>query len=266
MSKLISRLWLSSALSLVAMPMAYAQEAAPVAEEESADSADGGDTILVLGTRRKDRSVTDSSVAIDIISTEQIATTGYTDVNDALRTLVPAFNAQRLQGNDGSSFVRPITLRGSPADHVLLLMNGKRRHRAAIVQIGTGHASTSGSQGQDFNVIPPIALANVEVLRDGASAQYGSDAIAGVINLDLKRAKSGGSIMGQVGQYYQSGGRTYDLQGHIAVPVGDNAYFNIAAQYTDQAKAYARKASHAGAVALRAAGVTRVPAPPRRQS
>ena len=262
MSKLISRLWLSSALSMVAMPVAYAQEAPSVAEEESAEAADSNDAILVLGTRRKDRSVTESSVAIDIISTEQIATTGYTDVNDALRTLVPAFNAQRLQGNDGSSFVRPITLRGSPADHVLLLMNGKRRHRASIVQIGTGHASTSGSQGQDFNVIPPIALANVEVLRDGASAQYGSDAIAGVINLDLKRAKSGGSIMAQAGQYYQSGGRTYDLQGHIAVPVGDNAYFNLAAQYTDQAKAYARAAVHEGAAALRAAGVPGVPAHP----
>lgn len=261
MSKLISRLLLSSALSMAATPMAFAQQA-PVVEEESAESADSGDAILVLGTRRKDRSVTDSSVAIDIISTEQIATTGYTDVNDALRTLVPAFNAQRLQGNDGSSFVRPITLRGSPADHVLLLMNGKRRHRAAIVQIGTGHASTSGSQGQDFNVIPPIALANVEVLRDGASAQYGSDAIAGVINLDLKRAKSGGSIMAQAGQYYESGGRTYDLQGHIAVPVGDNAYFNLAAQYTDQAKAYARAAVHEGAAALRAANVPGVPAHP----
>lgn len=262
MSKLISRLWLSTALSMVVTPMAYAQETAPVSEEQGAESAEDGDAILVLGTRRKDRSVTDSSVAIDIISTEQIATTGYTDVNDALRTLVPAFNAQRLQGNDGSSFVRPITLRGSPADHVLLLMNGKRRHRASIVQIGTGHASTSGSQGQDFNVIPPIALANVEVLRDGASAQYGSDAIAGVINLDLKRAKSGGSIMAQAGQYYQSGGRTYDLQGHIAVPVGDNAYFNLAAQYTDQAKAYARAAVHEGAAALRAAGVPGVPAHP----
>ena len=161
MSKFISRLLLSSALSMVATPMAYAQQAPAGTDAESRDAEDSGDAILVLGTRRKDRSVTDSSVAIDVISTEQIATTGYTDVNDALRTLVPAFNAQRLQGNDGSSFVRPITLRGSPADHVLLLMNGKRRHRAAIVQIGTGHASTSGSQGQDFNVIPPIALANV---------------------------------------------------------------------------------------------------------
>ena len=172
MSKFVSRLLLSSALALAITPVAHAQPAAP--ESGSAEAEDGqgaAENIVVIGTRRKDRSITDSSVAIDVIAPESIATTGYSDVNDALRTLVPAFNAQRLQGNDGSSFVRPITLRGSPADHVLLLMNGKRRHRAAIVQIGTGHASTSGSQGQDFNVIPPIALASIEVLRDGASAQ-----------------------------------------------------------------------------------------------
>ncbi len=239
MSKFVSRLLLSSALAFAITPLAHAQTAPP--EEEGAAAGEGGSDIVVIGTRRKDRSVTDSSVAIDVIAPEQIATTGYTDVNDALRTLVPAFNAQRLQGNDGSSFVRPVTLRGSPADHVLLLLNGKRRHRASIVQIGTGHSSTSGSQGQDFNVIPPIALSSVEVLRDGASAQYGSDAIAGVINMELKKATSGGSIIAQAGQYYESEGRTYDIQGHIAVPVGDNAYFNIAAQYTDQAKAYAKR-------------------------
>ncbi len=260
MVKLLSGLLVSTALVAIA-PVAHAQTVEPGGQgvEESGEVGEG---VVVIGTRRKDRSVTDSAVAIDVIQPEQIATTGYTDVNDALRTLVPAFNAQRLQGNDGSSFVRPITLRGSPADHVLLLMNGKRRHRAAIVQIGTGHASTSGSQGQDFNVIPPIALSSVEVLRDGASAQYGSDAIAGVINLELKRAKSGGSLIGQVGQYYETGGRTYDIQGHVAVPVGDRAYLNIAAQYTDQAKAHAGKAVHAGAAALRAAGVQGVPEHP----
>lgn len=259
MRKFMSRLLVSSALAFTFTPAAQAQTAPAAAE--TADSGDAND-LVVIGTRRKDRSVTDSAVAIDVIAPETITTTGYSDVNDALRTLIPAFNAQRLQGNDGSSFVRPVTLRGSPADHVLLLMNGKRRHRASIVQIGTGHSSTSGSQGQDFNVIPPIALSSVEVLRDGASAQYGSDAIAGVINLELKKAKSGGSIIAQAGQYFESQGRTVDVQGHFAVPVGDNAYFNVAAQYTDQQKAYAKKARHEGAEALKALGVQGVPAHP----
>ncbi|HEY0445218.1 MAG TPA: TonB-dependent receptor [Allosphingosinicella sp.] len=262
MSKSVSRLLLSSALAFAIASPAHAQPAPPeneVGDAGEAAEAREGDDIVVIGTRRRDRTVTDSSVAIDIIAPESITTTGYSDVNDALRTLVPAFNAQRLQGNDGSSFVRPITLRGSPADHVLLLMNGKRRHRASIVQIGTGHASTSGSQGQDFNVIPPIALANIEVLRDGASAQYGSDAIAGVVNMDLKKSKSGGSLIAQAGEYFETGGRTYDVQGHIAIPVGETAYLNLASQYTDQAKAHAGKARHAGAEAMRAAGVPGVP-------
>ncbi len=256
LSKLISRLLLTSVLTVSATPMAWAEEVAGYSEDSSRSD------IVVIGTRRKDRTVTDSAVAIDVISPESLTATGYSDMNDALRTLVPAFNAQRLQGNDGSSFVRPVTLRGSPADHVLLLMNGKRRHRASIVQIGTGHASTSGSQGQDFNVIPTIALANVEVLRDGASAQYGSDAIAGVINMDLKKDKSGGSLMAQVGEYYETGGRTYDIQGHVAVPVGDRAYFNIAAQFTDQAKALLKKSPHVGAAALNELGVEGVPKNP----
>ena len=106
---------------------------------------------------------------IDVISPDELISTGYVDVNDALRSAVPAFNVQRLPLNDGSSFVRPATLRASPADHVLLLLNGQRRHRSSVVQIGTGHATTSGSQGQDFNMIPPIALGSIEVLRDGAS-------------------------------------------------------------------------------------------------
>jgi iron complex outermembrane receptor protein len=102
----------------------------------------------------------------------------------------------------------------------------------------------------------------VEVLRDGASAQYGSDAIAGVINLQLKRQKSGGSIIAQAGQYFDTGGRTYDIQGHVALPVGPNAYLNLSAQYTDQAKAFAKKARHEGALALIAAGVQGVPPHP----
>jgi iron complex outermembrane receptor protein len=261
MSKLVSRLLLTSVLTVAATPLAWAEDAA-VADAASYSEDESRSDIVVIGSRRKDRTITDSAVAIDVILPESIATTGYADLNDALRTLVPAFNAQRLQGNDGSSFVRPVTLRGSPADHVLLLMNGKRRHRASIVQIGTGHATTSGSQGQDFNIIPPIAFASVEVLRDGASAQYGSDAIAGVINMDLKKDKSGGSISGQVGEYYKTGGRTYDIQGHLAVPVGDRAYFNIAAQFTDQAKALIKRSPHAGAAALIADGVQGVPATP----
>lgn len=258
MKTLISRVVLPSVLTIVAFSEARAQTAAAPASADTEISDAEAEDILVIGSRRRDRTIADSPVAIDVIQPEAVTTTGYTDVNDALRTLVPAFNAQRLPLNDGSSFVRPITLRASPADHVLLLMNKKRRHRSSIVQIGTGHATTSGSQGQDFNVIPSIALSRIEVLRDGASAQYGSDAIAGVINLELKEDTEGGSIIAHAGQYYEGDGDTYDIQGNFGLPLGDAGFMNISAQFTDQKKTF-RGGQPVGAAALRASGQAGVP-------
>lgn len=263
MSKFMKRLMGTSMIAAVTVASpAFAQaadEGFVDADEQQLDEEPGAPAaITVIGSRRKDRSITDTTVAIDVIQSEAVATTGYSDLNDALRTLVPAFNVKRLQGNDGSSFVRPVTLRGSPPDHVLLLLNGKRRHRAAIVQIGTGHATTSGSQGQDFNVIPPIAFDRLEVLRDGASAQYGSDAIAGVVNVVLKDDTSGGSVLAQAGKYYDVGGETYDLQGHLAFGLGDAGYLNISGQYTHQDKTFLG-GKNIGAEALRAQGVDDVP-------
>lgn len=247
---------LIASLFALAAPMALS----PMAFAQTATVASNADdeAIVVLGTRRQNRSVVDSAVAIDVISAETLETTGYADLNDSLRTLVPSFNAQRLPLNDGSSFVRPITLRASPADHVLLLMNGHRRHRSSIVQIGTGHATTSGSQGQDFNVIPGIAVSSVEVLRDGAAAQYGSDAIAGVVNLTLSRASSGGSITGHYGMYGEGDGETFDLQGNIGFGLTDSGFLNLSAQYTNQEKTF-RGGPHAGAEVMRANGVQGVP-------
>lgn len=260
MKSWISRIVLPSVLTIVGVAEAHAQATVgdAAADTQVALNDSDAEDIVVLGSRRRDRTIADSPVAIDVFQPEVVATTGYTDVNDALRTLVPAFNAQRLPLNDGSSFVRPITLRASPSDHVLLLLNKKRRHRSAIVQIGTGHATTSGSQGQDFNVIPTIALSRIEVLRDGASAQYGSDAIAGVINLELKEDTEGGSVTAHVGQYYKNDGDTYDIQGNFGLPLWDAGFMNISAQYTDQKKTF-RGGQPVGAAALRASGQAGVP-------
>lgn len=229
---------------------------------EQADDFGGtvAEEVVTIGTRRNDRSVIQSSVPIDILQPGEIESTGFTDMNDALRTLVPAFNAKRLPLNDGASFVRPITLRSSPADHVLLLLNGKRRHRSSTVQLGTGHATTSGSQGQDFNFIPPIAMSNVEVLRDGASAQYGSDAIAGVINMILKSDSEGGTLAGQLGTALDGGGDEIDIQGNIGLPLTENGFLNLSFQYTNQ-NSTVRAGSHAGAQALTDAGYPDVPHP-----
>lgn len=218
------------------------------------------DEIITIGTKRRGRTVTESMVPIDVFQLDSLNSTGYTDMNDAFRTLIPAFNAKRLPLNDGSSLVRPVTLRSSPSDHILLLMEGKRRHRSATVHIATGHASTSGAQGQDFNVIPPIALKSLEVLRDGAAALYGSDAIAGVVNLTLRDDAEGAAVSGHIGQYYQGGGATKDLQGNLGLPLVGKGFLNLSAQYTHQ-NATITGGEHAGAQALRDAGVPGVPDP-----
>ncbi|MCK5746550.1 MAG: TonB-dependent receptor plug domain-containing protein, partial [Oricola sp.] len=148
--------------ALCAIPSAMAQE---------------DDEVVVTGVRGLPRSVQDSPVPIDVFSEGDLEGVSYTDVNDVLLTLVPSYTLSRQPISDGSSFIRPASLRGLPTDKTLVLVNSKRRHRAALVSIGG-----SGTQGPDVATIPAVALKSVEVLRDGAAAQYGSDAIAGVIN------------------------------------------------------------------------------------
>ncbi|WP_439633674.1 TonB-dependent receptor plug domain-containing protein [Glycocaulis sp.] len=249
---------------MVALATASVTGLAPAVMAQAPNDASARSQVEVItvttGTRRQGRTDTQSLVPIDVISPDELVSTGYVDVNDALRTSVPAFNVQRLPLNDGSSFVRPATLRASPADHVLLLLNGQRRHRSSVVQIGTGHATTSGSQGQDFNMIPPIALGSIEVLRDGASAQYGSDAIAGVINMNLRDSNEGATISAHAGRFYD-GGDVLDLQGNIGLPLTANGFINLSFQVTEESGTY-RHGPHAGAEALRAQGVQNVPLHP----
>ncbi len=258
--KLLAIMAVSPLALACAAPGAWAQDGEGASRDRQYEGA-GEDVIVTIGTRRKGRTDTESVIPIDVVGPELIKSSGYVDLNDALRTLVPAFNARRLPLNDGASFVRPITLRSSPADHVLLLMNGKRRHRSATVQIGTGHATTSGSQGQDFNLIPPIAFKSVEVLRDGASAQYGSDAIAGVINMSLKDYREGGSITAHVGQFYAGDGETFDVQANMGFGLTDAGFLNVSAQYVNEAGT-SRAGTHVGAAALAEMGITGIPNPP----
>ena len=162
-------------LSLAA-PLALAQEA-----EETAVDTQNVEKIAVVGARGAPRSVTSSPVPVDVLSAEDIEAVAFTDMNNVLMTLVPSYSVGRQPISDGGTFIRPATLRGMPTDKTLVLVNSKRRHRAALVSIGG-----SGTQGPDIATIPTAAIGSVEVLRDGAAAQYGSDAIAGVINFQLK--------------------------------------------------------------------------------
>ena len=166
----------------------------PVAVE-----TDGQDAIIVTGTRRTDRTLADSPVPVDVISGEALTNTGLTEVNKVLNQLVPSFNFPQPSIADGTDVLRPATLRGLSPDQTLVLVNGKRRHVSALLNInGT---IGRGSAAVDMNLIPTLAIERIEVLRDGASSQYGSDAIAGVINVRLKRADNGGRATASYGKY-----------------------------------------------------------------
>ena len=156
--------------------------------------------LVVVGSRAKPRSVTESTVPVDVIRAEDFTSQGSPDLANQLRAVVPSFNVSIQPISDAATIVRPANLRNLAPDHTLLLVNGKRRHRAAVITwLGNGIAD--GSQGPDLSVIPSIAIRQAEVLRDGAAAQYGSDAIAGVMNFQLKDSRSGGSLEFRTGAY-----------------------------------------------------------------
>ena len=190
------------------------------------------DTVVVVGTRGEPRSVTESTVPIDAIDIQELGSQGVTDLRDQLRTLVPSFNVNIQPISDASTIVRPVMLRNLAPDHTLLLVNGKRRHRSSIIDWHGGNGVAFGSQGPDISSIPSIALRQVEVLRDGAAAQYGSDAIAGVINLLPKDNRSGGSLEFTTGAYGQGwDGKAYTVAGNVGLPLGETGFANLSLEY-----------------------------------
>ena len=140
---------------------------------------------VVVGSRAQPRTVTASPVPVDVLSTAELSSQGSVNLQDQLRTIVPSFAVNTQPISDASTVVRPAMLRNLAPDHTLVLVNGKRRHRSSIIDWHGGNGVAFGSQGPDISAIPAIALRQVEVLRDGAAAQYGSDAIAGVMNFQL---------------------------------------------------------------------------------
>ena len=238
-SKLRRATFLTGALLAVATD-AYAQ-AAP------------DDQIIVTGTRRTDRSVLDSTAPIDVIGGQELQQQASGDMNKMLTNLIPSFSVGRFVGinSDGSAFVRPPTLRGLPPDQVLVLVNGKRRHRSALVQLNGGNLA-SGAQAVDLNQIPGMAIERIEVLRDGASAQYGSDAIAGVMNYTLKKAPSGGEVAIKYGEYYEGDGANIQYSGNIGLPLTEKGFVNVSAEYL-HSRETSRGGDRAGAVAVRLA-------------
>ncbi|MDY1032414.1 TonB-dependent receptor plug domain-containing protein [Stenotrophomonas sp. CFBP8980] len=194
------------------------------------EAATNLDTVSVLGSRTKPRTVSSSAVPIDIISGEEFRNQGATDALDQLKVLVPSFNVSTIPIDDAASLVRPANLRGLPPDNTLLLVNGKRFHRAAVITF-LGHGLSDGAQGPDLSVFPSLALEQVEVLRDGAAAQYGSDAIAGVINFGLKKLREGGTAEVFTGKYYESDGLTTQYSAQIGLPLTERGFATLTAEW-----------------------------------
>ena len=202
-------------------------------EKKTEEGGNGLEKIAVVGTRNSPRSAVDSPVPLDVIGSETLNSQGNSDVLSMLSVMVPSLNVNDQPINDASSLVRPANLRGMSSDHTLLLLNGKRRHRSAVITF-LGGGLSDGAQGPDISVIPAYALKQVEVLRDGAAAQYGSDAIAGVINFVLKDAREGGHVALKVGGYSEGDGELFQVQLNKGFAIGENGFLNATAEYRQQ--------------------------------
>ena len=246
-------------LPLVGLQFAEAQVTnAEPAKDDSAEVITM-EQLVVTGSRSLPRTVTESMVPVDLISKQDLENQGDTDLSNLIRTAVPSFSVNAQPISDASTLVRPANLRGLAPDHTLVLVNNKRRHRAAVINwLGNGVAD--GAQGPDISAIPSIAIQQVEILRDGAAAQYGSDAIAGVMNFMLLKQDHGGSLEARYGQFYEGDGKGYNVAGNIGAPMGSKGFVNFSFEY-GASDPTSRSVQRNDAAALIAAGNTKVANP-----
>ena len=215
--------------------------------------------IVVVGTRRGGRTAIESYSPVHVVSGANVRAQGGADLLDLLRTVVPAFSANTQPIADGATIVRPPNVRNLAADHTLVLVNGKRRHRGAVIAWLVPKAS-EGAQGPDLSAIPAIALQRIEVLRDGAAAQYGSDAIAGVMNFVLKDDRHGYQAEAGYGLTAEGDGRQAHVAVNAGLPLFDDGFLNLSAEVSEAGETV-RSVQRNDAAALEAAGNTHVPNP-----
>jgi len=203
---------------------------AELAEAENNDNA--LEEVIILGSRVAGRVSTDMAVAVDTFSNSDLEATGQTEVGRMLQKLAPSFNFTSSSISDGTDALRPATLRGLGPDQTLVLVNGKRRHQASLIHIN--NSVGRGTAGTDMNAIPAAAIKRIEVLRDGAAAQYGSDAIAGVINIVLKDYSEGGVFNASAGEYTEGDGRSYNVDLFHGFSLGDDGYISFTVNWRDR--------------------------------
>ena len=211
---------MKAATLVLALPIAMGAPVQVVAEEGVIEE------VIVTGTRVADRSAADSPVPVDVISGSEFRDNASTDVQDMLRTAVPSFDVNTQPISDAATISRPANVRGLSPDNVLVLVNGKRRHRGSIISF-LGGGISDGAQGVDIAAIPSLALKQIEVLRDGASSQYGSDAIAGVLNFLLRDDAEGFELVTRYGSTFEGDGDNYIVAANLGLPLGDSGFVNI---------------------------------------
>ena len=252
--------YLLLAVLILPIPPAMAQEAGDKDEEITVL-----EPVVVLGSRVPGRSAQDSPVPVDVIEGTTFRNYGVRDMDSLLSQTVPSYNVNQQPISDAGTLVRPANLRGLPPDSTLILVNGKRRHRASVITF-LGGGISDGSHAPDLAPIPAIALKRVEVLRDGAAAQYGSDAVAGVMNFVLKDAPDSGTVETRWGQFYKGDGNTFNIAGNIGLPIplpptlAESGFANFSFEYK-QADPTSRSVQRANAQKLINAGNTAVRQP-----
>ena len=222
------KLWLTSAATCLLVPIVQAQDPGRAGPDQIVEE------VVTIGTRAKGRTATDIPVPIDVVDASAMEQTGSTEVGRMLQKLVPSFNFSSSSVSDGTDALRPATLRGLGPDQTLVLVNGKRRHTSALIHVNTSVGR--GTAGVDMNAIPASAIKRIEVLRDGASAQYGSDAIAGVINIVLKDDDEVGKADFSYGETTESDGETTVFSLNKGLPLGDGGMANLTYEYRDRGR------------------------------
>lgn len=228
-----------ASVAVLAAQPSFAQSAPQgAAADAAAGPATDADQIVVIGTRRTDRSSVNSASPVDIIGSKELSTQASSNLLDVVKNVVPSFFVPSNAISDASSFVHSPSLRGLSADETLVMLNGKRLNRSALVQVYSGGDTGLGygSQGADISSIPSIAVKALQILRDGATAQYGSDAIAGVTNYGL-RDNDGIEVQGRYGQFYRNGdGKSYQIAANAGVKIGDRGFVNVSGEYFDDGR------------------------------
>lgn len=258
------RIFLTRRLArLVALSIALGATVILGQEEEAATAELEIEEVVVVGTRAQPRSVTASAVPVDVISSEAFDTQAGSDMSNLIRSVVPSFHMSDNPSRDLAALLRPVNLRGLAPDHTLVLVNNKRRHRGSVIQWISNGAS-NGAQGPDISAIPSIAIRQLEVLRDGAAAQYGSDAIAGVLNFELKDADSGSDILVKYGSHSENSDETFaSVAANVGFRLADSGFANLSLEYgTSEPTDRSVQHGHATALIENGVGGVSMPAKP----